>query len=386
MRIMAGSEMGVWTGFLHAGYISAYPRAYESGNALSHSSTLVAWPASSAASAIEPKELGQTVVTDGIQTKDSTESLYSTDVVIDITYALRLERESLAVPPKAVPNGAAAVHASQGTVLFGVVILFFMLLAAFYKMRRGVFSFFVFVIILIGVVFWGTIYWSPAPSSVAGPAPWDSIAVRTYADPELATRVLLHGIIADALMSTPKYIASLPELASEVGLPIKQLTEGQAYALKTYGVDGWGHAFQFRSECKDAGFFRKRNVPNIYHISSAGQDGVFGTIDDLRLKLNMPDEYTWDQVKPALFAHKNGDDIQYFYRRWSGSLFSPSDPESAREFTGTDLYDVMPHKIITMPGNRHDPFIDVERTCRKQWNGLPYDPVFLIILYHDWPA
>ena len=100
----------------------------------------------------------------------------------------------------------------------------------------------------------------------------------------------------------------------------------------------------------------------------------------------MPVEYTWDDLKPALFARRNGEKVEFLYHRWNGKLFYESAIEKARQYTGTDQYGVLSIREndgITLNSTKISPFEDIARTCRENWQALPYEPVFLIPLYRN---
>jgi len=61
----------------------------------------------------------------------------------------------------------------------------------------------------------------PGSEPLPTEAPWEGVPLREYENPELATQVLLHGIIADALINVGRPVESLPNVQNEVGLPTR---------------------------------------------------------------------------------------------------------------------------------------------------------------------
>lgn len=119
---------------------------------------------------------------------------------------------------------------------------------------------------------------STAPVQAPTPrSPWEGVTLRKYANPEQATRVILHGLIGNALIFSGSAVESLASLRNYVELPTQNPTEGEAYALTTYGLDGWGKEFRLRSGTDDN------------EVTSAGADGLFATTDDLTLKVPFAD-------------------------------------------------------------------------------------------------
>jgi hypothetical protein len=114
--------------------------------------------------------------------------------------------------------------------------------------------------------------------------PWESITPVRYSNPELATVVLMHGIIGHALYYINEDVSSLAQLQLTVGIPgVEEYTPGMKYALAYYGLDGWGREFRMSTgsiaEHKGYRYPAGRRVT----LESAGADGRFGTADDFIL-------------------------------------------------------------------------------------------------------
>ncbi len=110
----------------------------------------------------------------------------------------------------------------------------------------------------------------PEPVPVVPDPPWVGVELRSYQNPEAATQVILHGLIGNAIRH--RYaVGTLADLARDIALPASTLTEGEAYALKTYAFDGWGRELALVQE------------NNTFTVTSSGEDGVLATEDDLVL-------------------------------------------------------------------------------------------------------
>lgn len=113
-------------------------------------------------------------------------------------------------------------------------------------------------------------------------APWHDLEPRDYADPDAATRVIMGAVVRDALMvkaQSGPLPAGLAGLQSKVALPGALDSEGVAYALQSYGWDGWARDIEY-----DKG--------STTTLTSAGADGEAGTADDLTYEFEAGDVYT----------------------------------------------------------------------------------------------
>jgi hypothetical protein len=298
MQILAASvDMPAAAGkaadaFLHAGYISAYPRplwSHAYGN-------------------------GTTVVQ------------------LDMVDALRLKGETIAA---AVTGGdgtlAAAATANwewAGTLavaagFFGFVGLLYLLQERFTILKQGWRVAAVAGLALASFAL-TTCFEDPLPSK----PPWEETQLQEYENPEMATKAILYGIVADGVQNVGESISSLANIQNEVGLPTATPTEGMAYALSTYGIDGWGREFRLEKET------------GAYDVRSAGPDGEFDNADDLGIKVSQCDDESWDQERLAWFLRRDGDKLNVFFHRWSGGHFEYNNEADAVEATGSKLFDL----------------------------------------------
>ena len=295
MKILASSIQQAADTFLHAGYISAYPRtlySYGYGNS-------------------SPK------------------------MELDVAEALRLQGETLAAVTTSDPTMAAAAVTSSGgwpTMLAGVaaiagaVALIYWLRAHWPgpALRRAV-SYGAVAVMALAVV--GGVHCRPEP--LPTDQPWKDVALKSYADPAAATVLLLHGVIADGIENVGQPIDMLENIQNEIGLPLATLTRGQAYALKTYGIDGWGKAF------------RLTEAGGKYTVTSAGADGAFDSSDDLSVSVVQSEDSTWDSDRKTYFVRKGADGkAVVLFHRWTGEHFVYKHPDKARALTGGALFDL----------------------------------------------
>jgi len=284
--------------FLHAGYVSAYPRTFH-------------WDMSELAAGHAPA------------------------LQLDVADALRLEGEALggAGDPGAA---AAAVTGSGGgpPELLVTVAASFAVLALLYLVRdrltgsRRVAGLAAALLAAVALPFFAC-----GPDPLPSRPPWEGVTLRAYQHPEDATRVLLYGVIADGITNIRQPIDDLANIQDEVGLPTATPTEGEAYALRTYGIDGWGRPFRL-------GTREHEYRGTLYVVTSAGADGAFDTADDLAATVDRCDNGDWDQSRWAFFYRRDGGELVALFHRWPGKLFEYTDEERARALTGGDLFDV----------------------------------------------
>jgi hypothetical protein len=334
VEIIAGSLNIVSRQFLHAGYMSAYPRTF-------------------------------TMMGDYQLRRDKLE-------VLDVKTALELKRTDTSPAPtpeirqegafwKPIVSPRPAVM-SVDLFVYVTVFFFFAYLASLYYRRVRKVSVpgwrpWVAVTIPACLIYLvaGFVY----PASYAAiqnsqPPPWEGVATSEYLHPEQATEVILYGIIADALAGCSFRIENLAAIQKQVGLPIpeKQRTEGMAYALKTYGRDGWGRDFRLRMVKKD------RN--DAYEVRSAGRDGRFDTLDDLTL-LACP-EYGWESRLKGVYVRQLDKRYAVFLHRVKDSHFRYVREKEAWTHTGTRLYDMVLEKDLDRGRRARD---DEPRTLDK---------------------
>jgi hypothetical protein len=300
MEIVGASLLRAAEIFLHAGYVSAYPRPFRP------------------------------------YTFPDTEP----SVQIDVAEALRLEGETLTADAggPVVEAGSAAVSSGPPEALTAVLAAagcFFAMLVLVYlahdrlKLRRApalagtaLFGGAVLLSILLLVVLVGRPRLPETP-------PWQGVEIQEYADPAQATQVLLHGIIADGIVNVGRPIRNLANIAREVGLPLRRPSRGMSYALKTYGLDGWGRPFRLTRQ------------GNTYLVASAGADGEFGGDDDVEFAVRQSSNDRWEGGRHGFFVRRVGGENLIFFHRWNGSHFRYRHGEYARTLTGSRLFDVL---------------------------------------------
>ncbi len=290
MNVLAASALEAGEAFLHAGYISAYPRQL-----WSH-----AYPS------IEPS------------------------LQLDVAEALKLKDEVAGLLDGSASDALAATVGAGGhwsTLLMGA-LLFFGALGLAHLARSA------------GRKGWAK--GAPALGLLALAAglacnglpetpPWEGVAKKEYANPADATRVLLHGIVADGIINVGQPIESLANIQDEVGLPTKNPTPGERYALQTYGLDGWGRELRLTSHAEGS-----------YEVTSAGPDGQFDNADDLKLAVSQCDDEDWDSKRHAFFLAQHAGGPAVVFHRWTGDHFEYGNLNAAKELTGNELFDLLP--------------------------------------------
>ncbi len=141
----------------------------------------------------------------------------------------------------------------------------------------------------------------------------DPVEARYYQNPEAATQVILHGLIGNALRHRSS-VSTLADLARDIVLPVSTLTEGEAYALKTYAFDGWGRELQLLQG------------NDTFTVTSSGEDGVLATDDDLVLSVPVARLSSSDaaMVAPAAWYVVEPQDTPYLL------FFHPPVPATSR--------------------------------------------------------
>jgi hypothetical protein len=296
MQIIASSGGSVLSFFAHAGYVSAYPRALEEY-------TLPSEPA---------------------------------DRVIDVAEALRLKVEALGslVPQSGIVESPGFwAWAASGVVALGMLVLALMALRkvphlqVMWRRARGSTA------LLAGVSLFAVTLVTRA-WGVGETEPWEKVQLRSYVHPERATWVILHGLVGPALENKSGKVSRLAELRDRIGLPAAKLTEGQAYAVSTYGLDGWGREFRLK-------VYEKWGRSS-YRVTSSGKDGRFGSADDLTFWARQLDDGNWDRsrYRRMLFMRRQGRKAYLLFHRWWGKLFRFKNQRLAEKLTATELFDV----------------------------------------------
>ncbi len=159
------------------------------------------------------------------------------------------------------------------------------------------------------------------------PQPAQTVELRPYANPEQATQVILHGLVGEALAASGSGTAYLQDIRREVGLPLATLTPGQAQAVAAYDRDGWGRPLRY-----DTG----RTV-----VASAGADGKFDTEDDLEVQVRPWSNENFDGERGSYWVQRTDGQTRIFFHRWTGSKFRYNRGEQATALTGGQLFDVL---------------------------------------------
>jgi hypothetical protein len=316
MEILGASIIRSAQSFLHAGYISSSPYPFGKWSSLTDM-------------------LGESAAR-------STQG-------IEVAEALRVNGEPLLRVPGADAAGrAAAISTSYGNwpATAAAVVCFFLGLWLAYWLRRrlnGRFRWLSVALPVVSVMLALTCFGMPPLLAYPDrpPVPWEGVPLVPYRDPEKATQVLLHGIIADGLINAGRPIDNLAEIQHEIGLPLKSLTSGQSYALQTYGIDGWGREF------------RLAKGDNQYTVTSAGSDGRFDTGDDMSVTVAQCTKDMWDWYvhRHAYFIRKVDQDYLMFIHRWKGRFFRYNNEVLARTLTGDSLFDVLTATQVTAYGH-----------------------------------
>jgi hypothetical protein len=303
MVVIGASVAAVAKMFLHAGYISSGPRPMFDF-ALPHGAAKVA-------------------------------------VELDVAEALRLAGDSGSVAAARIDPGtigASLPGAAGWTVPLLAAGAFFAALALVYPLvkranlhggwtrRRRAAVFLVPLLAPLIVIAIGARL--PVPEA----PPPEAVIPRAYADPQAATQALLHGLIADGIINLGRPVERLADIRDEVGLPVNKLTEGEAYALKAYGFDGWGRPFRLTVS--------EERWP-AYRVTSAGADGRYDTEDDIGISVRQCDNWNWDTMRHAFFVRKAGAGLVLFFHRWTGHEFKYRDRKLARALTGGTLFDAI---------------------------------------------
>lgn len=324
MQILGASMMQVTMSFLHPGYISAYPRTFspEMGYPLSYG--------------------------------DPT-------LQMDMVSALHLQGDPVAsaghvsTPLTTSLAGLSGVSTAVMAALcfFGCLVLWALLREHVRGRFRAAFTLPPLMAMALWVVTCGP---DPLPTQ----KPWEGVQVRAYANPSQATLAILHGIIADGIINVGQRVDTLANIQNEVGLPTATPSEGMAYALSTYGLDGWGREF------------RLSRADRQYTVTSAGADGAFDTADDLAMVVSQCDNGSWDNSRHAFFLRRSGTDHLLFVHRWTGDFFRYENRDDAEAMTGTRLFDVLRASDMY-----EDLRVKVEASYSQDASGVSDDPIVL---------
>lgn len=289
--------------FLHAGYISAYPRTIARSFDFS--------------------------------TKEPV-------VELDLVQALRLKGESLGGRASGVDGAMGAISGGSpewltilGVVLgfFGVVSLLYLLQDKYPLMRQRWRWTALASVALAGLAVTMCMKTETAPLPTS--SPWENAPFKEYEDPEKATVAILNGIIADGIQNIGRPISTLSNIQDEVGLPTRDPTDGMKHARNTYGRDGWGRDFKLTSE-----------EGGNYVVRSAGPDGKYDNSDDLHIRVAQCDDENWEYQRRSLFLREDGGSVKVLFHRFNGKHFEYMNQALAKETTGGILFDLISGKEL----------------------------------------
>lgn len=329
MQLLAASQVSATDTFLHPGYISAYPRPLEG----------YAYPTT------------------------------TPELQLEVAGALQLKGETLAASfPREPSDVAAGAQASRSsaTGVFVAVLGLLLAISASYLLRDRLRPHLTRrrLVGASGLAFAGAaVALLSCGGKLPDTPPWTGVAKQEYVQPDAATRVILHGIVADAIINLGQPIESLANIKNEVGLPVKQLTAGEAYALKTYGIDGWGREMRLTRQ------------GDKYTVTSAGPDGSFATADDIKLTVRPCSEESWDSARWAFFVTELEARPVVFFHRWTGEMFKYKNRDAARAATGGDLFDFLRASEVTA---------DVSQVYQQAAAGLTRKPLVLRVFPRSW--
>ncbi len=345
MKLIAASIIDKVDTFLHAGYISAYPRPLYAE----------AYPVGDGGD-IPVAEIAHQ---------------------LDLTEALRLEGESLAA---VVPGGGTdTALASLGNLgssemmiigalaMTGVLALVYLLKDRFEWRSLGfaqaTCALLAMLVLLPHCDEEGV---KPLPTD----PPWEGVTLQDYANPQDATVAILHGIVVPAVANVGQGVEILPNVQNEVGLPTNALTEGMEYALLTYGIDGWGKEFRLeRSPFSDEDEHKFWN----YTVTSAGQDGVFDNEDDITASFAQSYNEGWGWHRNTFYLVKSGNEVQVVFHRWNNKMFEYMNEDQAVELSGDGLLDL----FLTGDFWSDETVTAVNEAFDEEADGLDYNPIVL---------
>jgi hypothetical protein len=303
MRIIAAALVDSVDQFLHAGYISAYPRT-----------------------------LRPDMLLEGAEPS----------LQLDMVQALQLQGDTAAAAVGSGGQSLAAASAAASPELWAVAAAAAVGAAGLTLLQRqlGLKPRFAMAAgAMVGLLCVSHLSCGdPGADEKALPAPWEGVDLMAFADPEAATRAILYGIVADGLANVDFDVDELKHIQLEVGLPTTTPTEGMTHALETYGFDGWRNALKLeRREGADV----DENYLPVYTVTSAGADGSFGTGDDIAVEVEGSTDSTWDVNRWASFLRQDDDgELVMLFHRWRGEHFEYLHQAEAEGLTGGELFDV----------------------------------------------
>lgn len=341
MKLMAANLVETVDRFLHAGYVSAYPRPLDA----------TAYPG------------GANYAGDTVQPV----------IQLDVAKALELSDGGTLDNAQAALATLGGVGSTDTQLLIGALaatglFALFMLLRA--KFQGRVFSAAPFALVA-GLCLVMAVHCDTGGEEEKLPTkpPWEGVALQEYTSPEDATLVILHGIVVPAVANIGQGVETLANIQNEVALPAPTLTEGMKYALKTYGFDGWGNELRLEtSGFKDAdgeGF-------SDYTVTSAGPDATFDTEDDIAVAFRQTNNDSWGWSRNVFFLAKKTDLVVAFHR-WNDEMFEYKNEDAAGKLFGTHLTDLFVEDDFYEDGK----FAMIEETYNTVAEGLQEPPVVM---------
>ncbi len=307
MKVLASALVDTVDQFLHAGYISAYPRSLEA----------------------------ELFMDGGVA------------VELDMVAALQLQGEAAAAAlgdggvtmAAAAATGSPGMLAAAGAAAVGAAGF------AFIQRQLGMTPRAAALMgAAAGLMVVGNLSCDPGRAEKALTPPWEGVELQSFADPESATTAIMVGIIAPGLANVDFDVEALENIQLEVGLPTTSPTEGMSHALETYGFDGWRNAFRLE---RTAGADVDENYLPVYTLTSAGEDGAFDNEDDMSMTVRGSLDSTWDVNRYATWLRKDDQgELVVVFHRWRGEHFEYANQAAAEALTGSELFDLFSHEQL----------------------------------------
>jgi len=348
MRIFAASITDAADTFLHVGYLSAHPGGHHVYRQVvapvDESSSLVQMPAA------EPTF--QANVAEALRLAVEPAGAAAADPAVGSTFWV----------------GFGSVVSSIGTGAIALTLALLVMAAAvvwhvWRERTRRPFALsapaWIPLIAAVSLLWVGLLCLAAAPPSRAADPNDGEARPAAYADPGLATQVILYGLVADGIAGAEFTPYTLSNIDDEIDLPRRELTDGETHAVDHCLQDGWGRPFEFARDGLR------------YTVTSVGADGQSGTGDDISLQVSRPEDAS-DYRPRAFFAQRAGKATLVMYRAHMGDGFQRWLPLQGKALTGSDLFDSLPV------------FRDVEQ--EEFVRSLTAEDSSLTLLYFEEPA
>ncbi|MBN1909030.1 MAG: hypothetical protein JW818_04765 [Pirellulales bacterium] len=326
MQVLAGSLNVAVDDFLHAGYISAHPRFF-----------------------------GQAGPPDTTGRKTE---------VINVAKALELKQGDSITETQSMVQHAPARPSQPASMVSGSFVLlssflFFAYLVSLYYRRVGQVKhtgWWIWTVASVLIVAWGIAFYHVYPRGLAyalhnQAPPWEGAAIQEYRDPAAATWAIQQTLIASSLPGCPVEVNDLTAIQGEVAFPESsgEQTPGMEYAVKTYGLDGWGRAFRVN-----------RFDSGRYSIVSAGADGHYDSDDDLVAFVEPGEGSDWENRVNGFFVSLEDDKDVCFVHRVSDHFYRPRNPTRDKRFDRVPL-----ERLVYHPKDEDPPSVLLELAeCR----------------------